>query len=116
MRQEEGLSAQKFADRLTAGGYSVSDVAVLKYEAPEGTKKIPGDYLAAVCRVFTRSPAWLLMGTEPRRPSRPSVDQRALVLMDQLMDAWRLGDIPEIPLELFTRVSSSEGAKVDGED
>lgn len=73
IREEAGLSIQAFADRLTGAGHAVSDVTVLKYEqggGEGGTKKVPGDYLAAVSRAFHISAEYLLHGTGPKEVVR----------------------------------------------
>lgn len=72
IREWRNLSARYMADELTANGYKVSDVAVLGYEKEKesdekATQKIPGEYLAAVCRVYGVNPRWMLLGEGPRR-------------------------------------------------
>lgn len=90
IRAERRLSAEKFAGVVKAGGYPVTDVTVLAYESEEGTKKIPGDYLAAVARVFPEaSPAWLLLGRDEEGVHGEHVARRALREIARLVDEVR---------------------------
>lgn len=64
VREDSGLALRSFAERLTEQGFSVSAATVGSYENGR-TGKVPVDYVAAVCRTFGCSPAWLLLGTGP---------------------------------------------------
>ena len=66
VREAEGLALRPFAERLTVEGFATSAATVGGYENGR-TEKIPADYVAAVCRVFGCSPAWLLSGEGPIR-------------------------------------------------
>lgn len=109
------LAAQGFADRVkphlvgTVLDGKISDVSVLNYENEKVPRKIPGDYLAAVCREFEVSPWWLLMGVGQPDDPPPDTDAylRGMAYAADRMES-ALGDVRAklAPLSAFRRVSA----------
>jgi transcriptional regulator with XRE-family HTH domain len=61
VREVAGLSQRELAERITAGGVSVSSQTVMRYE--QGERVPPADYVAALSRVLSVDAAWVVLGT-----------------------------------------------------
>lgn len=82
VRADWGVSVREFAERLKAVGYDVSYGSVQLYEKEDA--KVPAEYLAAVCRAFEKSPAWLLMDVGPEDYFEPTEAQKIIEQARQL--------------------------------
>lgn len=95
IREQEQLSLREFADRLERrAGFSVAHDSVRRYES--GERRVPTDYLAAVCDAFGMSSRWLLFGEGARRVSEPSRVDEAMGEIEEIIAALR-GDAREDP-------------------
>lgn len=66
---DKGLTLEALAKAVTDAGLHVTKQGVAGYLKDPGRrkrKKIPGDFLAAVCRSQEVRTAWLLLGCEPK--------------------------------------------------
>lgn len=84
VRDCSGLGTRPFAERLKPEGVSVKHSTVASYERASGTEKIPGDYLAAVCRAFGVNPGWLLLDRGPVYDADRPAKERAFDLMAEI--------------------------------
>lgn len=99
LRAEHDLSARDFAAALAEVDYEVSHVAVLGYEKEGGTKKIPGEYLAAVCRRFAVGPEWILTGEGQRERIQPTTKETAFDRVAQIVGRVLAGEgVPELQI------------------
>lgn len=86
------MSQEVLAERLTeVDGFSVTHTTVRNYEmGPDGgTKKVPSEYVAIVCKTLGLRVEWLVFGEEPKQHVAPDVEAAAFREIAAIVDRAR---------------------------
>ena len=95
IRQDAGGEFKTLADEITEFGYSVSNNTVSNYE--DGTtKKIPLEYIDAVCRRYNINPAYFFSAHAPKRPTTPRQAERVLEIVRRAVGTTEERDLDKI--------------------
>ena len=93
--KEVGEDYSRMAAELTKRGYTVSNNTVKNYE--NGTsKKIPLEYIDAVCRAYNINHAYFFSEDVPKRPMKPRHAERVLEIVRQAVDTIDEKDLDQI--------------------
>ena len=85
IRVESRLTVREFTERIVQARYQVSIGTVNSYEQPDGTVRVPADYVAVVAREFRKNPTWLLTGEGTEEPLPPDAAERKLAAVRALL-------------------------------
>ncbi len=91
---EAGGEYTAIVNGVAASDYTVSLNTVKNYEKGK-SKKIPVEYIDAVCRAFNINHAYFFSPNAPKRPIEESVAGQKLMAMRAILDSKELSD-PEI--------------------
>ena len=85
VRRDAGGDFKTVAGDLAEVGYDVSNNTVSNYE-DSTTKKIPLEYIDAVCRRYNINHAYFFSADAPKRPTDPKKTERVLEVVRRAVD------------------------------
>lgn len=106
VREGAGLTYEQMAQRVRDAGVGTTDTTVMNYETGayldekgrrKGTEKVPAEYVATVCKLFSLRVEWLVLGDGPKEAVLASVEVEGFRQMAEIVDRVRATSRPSDP-------------------